>query len=75
MGDPSTEPHLGDELGLAEGTHGAPQHPGPVQQRHLAVGIVGCSIRVHHLLDLRDEDITRHSNVIYLFSCPTAKWL
>lgn len=60
MGDPSPDSHLGDELGLAEGTHGAPQHAGPVQQWHLAVGLVGRGVRVHHLLDLGEEETACH---------------
>lgn len=44
VGDPTPDAHLGNELGLAEGAHGTPQHAGPVEQRHLAVGLVGCGV-------------------------------
>lgn len=52
MGNTAPYPHLGNELRLAESAHGAGQHAGAVQQRHLTVGLVGRGIRVDHLLDL-----------------------
>lgn len=55
MGDATPDAHLGDELGLAEGTHVAGQHCWAAQQGPWPAGVIGSYLRVDHLLDLRED--------------------